>query len=198
MTSTVLLAILFAVLMLLLLGAVIFLALLQVKQNAAMATYLTTQHQATVRSMEEQQNLTRDALSESLSETSSRNSASLEALTKALSMMQQQQTTSMSKVAEAAMFGASSSVESAMKLVRDTTTLLGTKDPIAYQQVLGATATPFAPEDSLTPYTSTDGLSQQDALEQEAKVAQVESLLQSMMNFGGANDVDGYPGPEGP
>jgi len=178
--------ILFVILTLLLLGVVVFLAILQTKQNTEVARFLTSQHEKNEERSREQENLLRDAMQEILDASSSNSSASLAASTALLRETMKEVT-----------FGASSSVAELTKTVRETTTLLAAKDPIAYQMAVGAQST--QPESGgWRPYTSTDAEAQAEAQQLTQQRLVVEDLLSQMTTVTnpGAASVDAYTFPE--
>lgn len=85
---------------------------------------------------------------------------------------------------------AASTVAEMAQLVSQTSTLLGTKDPLAYQMVAGANA--FQGDGGTDPYTSSDGEAEADALAGEKAMA---DALDAIMNLTGAPNVNDYPYP---
>jgi hypothetical protein len=118
MESTVVLGLsLVALLILLVLGATIFLALLHTKATTGQLRFLLSLQERT-------------------------------------DLQHQQSMAMLQKTVEAAMFGISSSATEMSNLTKAATTLLGTKDPLAYQMAMGAQAS-FDDQRSNEPYTST-------------------------------------------
>lgn len=179
-------AILFAILMLLLLAAVLFLAVLHTKTNTEVTRFLTQQQERNDQRTQEQNELLRDTMQEILDASSSSVSASLAATTGLLRETMKEVT-----------FGSSSSVSELTKLVRETTTLLASKDPIAYQMAVGAQAAQPGSGD-WQPYTSTDAEANAEAEQRLQQKLAVEDLLSRMSAVAtpGAASVDAYTFPE--
>ena len=94
---------------LLLLGAVIFLALLQAKQQSAVTSFLTTQAERNEASRRKDSELLRDLILTTLDAVSSNASESVERLSTSLSTQHAQTTQLLLKTVESASFGAASS-----------------------------------------------------------------------------------------
>lgn len=172
-----------------LLSAVIFLALLHTKTETRQLQFLMHLQEQSSKQTQEAMTFLRDTLTDSLETTSSLVSASQQVLAQATT----QQISAQQKMVEATTFGASSSVETLAKLVRETTTFLATKEPLAYQMAMGAQSAPFTSGSEQDPYTSTDAQAQADAAKRAADAKGVEEALGYMSRFvGGSPDVTDY------
>ncbi len=182
MESMLPLAILFAILTVLLLGAVIFLCLLFVKTQMSQLRFLIEQQTRSETQRTEEMGALRDLVSETLETTSSHASASLERSLQTVGSVTTSQQQALAKMVEATQYGASSSVTELAKLVRETTTLLGTKDPIAYQVAMGAQQM-VTPGSEQHAYTSTDAMAAEDAERLERLRASADVALANMFSF---------------
>lgn len=182
--------ILFAILVVLLMGAVIFLALLHTKTTTNQLRFLMQSQEQSELAAKEQANLYRESTSEILERHSSRASESEQAVLSSLASAQRETIALLTETVKQTTFGASSNVAELAKLVSSTTTFLATKDPIAYQVGMGAQQ--FAPEShSAAPYTSTDV---EAVLEAQERQRAADAALEMMARFvGGTPDVADYP-----
>jgi len=87
-----------------------------------------------------------------------------------------------------ALDGSNRSTERMATLLSTATTLLGTKDPIAFQQVRGAD---FTPGDPSVPYPAMDEADNERVLaEQQANIAKLDEAAALLANFGVTGDSD--------
>jgi hypothetical protein len=162
MESTVVLGLsLVALLILLVLGATIFLALLHTKATTGQLRFLLSLQERTDQFLQgmllaqtEQSEKSLSLIGRLVETTSSSVSDSVAEVLQQQSLQHQQSMAMLQKTVEAAMFGISSSATEMSNLTKAATTLLGTKDPLAYQMAMGAQAS-FDDQRSNEPYTST-------------------------------------------
>lgn len=183
MESLSFLMILFAILLLVLLAAAGLMVWWLVSQ-------LRSQTEATIESLTALAEMQQNLFSEATEAAQTQTKTSLEFLSKE----HDKQTASMERAQERVMSGASSTTTAVLKLVTETTTLLATKDPIAYQQVMGgniaAAASPGAtsPEGSYTSIEDNDELQSYQEAERRAQEA-----MDSLLSLGGVTR-DEYSG----
>lgn len=175
---------------LLLLGAVIFLALLGTKQQTAVTSFLTAQSERNEQSRRQDMETLRELILTTLDAVSSNASESQQALVSSLAGQHEQTTHLLQKTVESATFGASSTANELTKVVGDLTTLLGTKDPMAYQMALGAQAATRPSDEPWQPYTSTEVDAQEEAAALEQQKLNVDDVLTKMLTIAGVPHVD--------
>jgi hypothetical protein len=175
---------------LLLLAAVTFLALLQAKQQAAVTSFLTTHAERSEQARRQESELLRELILTTLDAVSSNASESQATMAATLAQQHQSTTHLLLKTVESATFGASSTANELTKVVGDLTSLLGTKDPMAYQAVLGAQAATRPSGAPWEPYTSTEVEAQEEAAALQQQQLDVSDVLTKMMNFAGVPNVD--------
>lgn len=199
MSSILPLAILFAILLLALIGAVIFLLLQQTKTNRQVMeaaqtaarenlTFLSSLQQQTLSSLTESSAATQERLSSQLS-------ASQTQLLQHLEVQTQEVMTTLASSVNQATASTSSTARLLSDLVASSQAMIAAKDSIAFQQIRGASIGVTDPGDGM-PYPSTEDLAQRDA---EAEAARLHGLrivnegLASIMKIAGVPDVDAYP-----
>lgn len=199
MSSILPLAILFAILLLALIGAVIFLLLQQTKTNRQVMessqaagrenlSFLSSLQQQTLSSLSESSRATQERLSSQLS-------ASQTQLLQHLQVQTQEVMTTLATAVNQATASTSSTARQLSDLVASSQAMIAAKDSIAFQQIRGASLGVTDSGDG-QPYTSVEDLAQRDA-EQEAARLQglriAEQGLAQIMNLAGVPDVDAYP-----
>ena len=179
------------ILIVLLLGGVVFLAVLFLRMTTGQMQFLVNSQAEQENRNREQMNLLSETIVASLETTSSAVSESQQRVLQHLTEQQARSTQLLQKTVEAATFGASSSVETLAKLVRETTTFLATKEPMAYQMAMGAQSMQ-QPGSSADAYTSTDANSVAAAEESQRIVDQALGMM-AAFSTAGATDGTEYP-----
>jgi hypothetical protein len=190
----VLLVALLTLLNLLTLGATIFLALLHSRATTNQLQFLMQMQERNEQVLSEQSNQFSNLQQATLEHSFSRVSGFLSEALQSLSSQHQQSMTLVQKVTDSAVFGLSSSATEMANLTKAATTLLGTKDPLAYQMAMGAQSN-LAQGDSLQPYTSTVADAEWEAQNAGNRVY-ADSALKLMTDFLGARDESDYPVPQ--
>jgi hypothetical protein len=182
MEWTLVLAISFAALLILgLIGAVIFLALLHTKVTTGQLRMILEQSNRRDSLVEGMLLTLKESLTEALETTSSSVSDSVADVLQAQKEMHQSSMATVTKSLESAMFGISSSAAEMSKLTKTATTLLGSKDPLAFQMAMGATAA-LDHDGGDEPYTSTQVDAEWEA-QRARNVGAADAALRLMTDF---------------
>lgn len=188
MDSTFWYVMLFAVLLLALLGTVAFLQVLQSRQNRESMTFLSKLQET---SSEATRNLALQMLQQLSSQSSSDRAETLSHL-----QMQTEQVMQLLSGTVTQVTGSMSSTANRLsEIVSSSQAMIASKDAMAYQVVRGA-STPFPADTGTGPYTSTDDLAQADAEAQARKAASdraADEALALIRSMAGVQNVDPYP-----
>lgn len=188
-----------AILLLAILAVIVWLQKQSSQSNRESMTFLSTLLERTMSSLSELQTSQLASLRQSSEMTTERLSSQLSsAQTQFLQHLQvqtQELATTMSTSVNQATSSVSSTARTLAELLASSQAVVAAKDPIAYQQIRGATF-PFSGDDGAEPYTSTEDLAQHDAEAEAARVAGLqlaEQGLATIMSNLGVENVEPYP-----
>ena len=174
-----------ALLLLAMLGAVIFLAVLLLRWSRS-------QQQSLLQTSEQSLATTRELALTMLERTSSSSSASQQEVLRHLEGQTTQVMAALSSTVNQATGSISSTATKLTELLASTQAMVAAKDPMACQTLRGATF-PIAGDDSDEPYTSTEDLALADA-RRAARMREADEALEKIRSLTGVADEQPYPG----